>query len=202
MTDVPVGFSHWETNHLISPASLLHRAIKCKCATLIPTHYQSHQTTPIIDGRAMFKWFCSSGGFKVEMLGVTTGDKAQFGKGISSSRRLLSHCMSICLCSDVGITSLTTPRAACLCSSVCMWVRWLFAEALSVSSTKSYSVPGEMQQRDNLLQQRHLWPGGCVGCRCGQRPSRVLALKPQTAIQNYNLRSSKPWCPWGLYNKM
>lgn len=76
----------------------------------------------------------------------------------------------------------------------------MFADALSVSSTKSYSVPREMQQKGNLLQQRHLHPGGHAGCKCEQKPSHELALKPQTAMQNSNLRWNKPWCPRALVN--
>lgn len=43
------------------------------------------------------------------------------------------------------------------------------ATALSVSNTKSHSVPRETQQRDNLRQQRHLRPAGDAGCRFEQK---------------------------------
>lgn len=71
----------------------------------------------------------------------------------------------------VDVTSLSTPLAVYLCLHTCVWLWWLFASFISQQTQRAIQRP-EMQQRDNLEQQRHLRAAGHAWCKQEQRPSK------------------------------
>lgn len=77
-----------------------------------------------------------------------------------------------CECEIYGdVTSLSTPLAVYLCLHTCVWLWWLFASFISQQTQRAIQRP-EMQQRDNLEQQRHLRAAGHAWCKQEQRPSK------------------------------
>lgn len=174
-----------ESNHLIWPTRLLQWAVKCKYVAL-SSQPTAHAIIPIINRKGLLveaavAW---SEEDRCECWGQTpvwVRDKL-----IQASALTLYVVLLVSLWSNVDVTSLLTPLALrlFLCVRACVWVRWLFAEALSVSSTKSYSMPKETKQRDSLLQQRHLRPGCWVQIRTKTLPwvNIKIGLKLRTAM--------------------
>lgn len=106
-------------NQSCRPSAAGHKMQMCHS----DTDPQSHEIIPIIDGRdlliAIVAW---SGTGRCDRWGQSPDwirDKL-----ILASTVTLYVNPFVSLCSNVGITSLPTPPAACLCLNVRMWVRW------------------------------------------------------------------------------